>query len=75
MEIGYWLDRSLSLGKENIFHWSTSSRPVLAPSQPLIPWVPGIHSMGHQADYTIPTSSEVKKTWIYTSTHPYAFMA
>jgi hypothetical protein len=27
-----------------------------------------------EADYSLPTSAEVKKKWIYTSTPPYAFM-
>jgi hypothetical protein len=30
---------------------------------------------GHEADHSPPTSAEVKKIWIYTSTPPYAFMA
>jgi hypothetical protein len=46
----------------------------------------GAHSMGtggsfprvkrpvREGDYSLPTSAEVKKTWIYTSTPPYAFM-
>jgi hypothetical protein len=29
---------------------------------------------GHEADHSLPTSAEVKKTWIYTSTPPYVFM-
>jgi hypothetical protein len=28
-----------------------------------------------EADHSPPTSAEVKKTWVYTSTLPYAFMA
>jgi hypothetical protein len=28
-----------------------------------------------EADHSTPASAEVKKTWIYTSTPPYAFMA
>jgi hypothetical protein len=35
---------------------------------------PGVKRQGHEADYSPPTSAEVKKT-IYTSTPPYAFMA
>jgi hypothetical protein len=27
------------------------------------------------ADHSAPSSAEVKKTWIYTSTPPYVFMA
>jgi hypothetical protein len=30
---------------------------------------------GREADHSSPTSAEVKKMWIYTSTPPYAFMA
>jgi hypothetical protein len=30
---------------------------------------------GRGADHSPPTSDEVKKMWIYTSTPPYAFMA
>jgi hypothetical protein len=30
---------------------------------------------GREADHSPPTSAEVKKTWIYTYTPPYAFMA
>jgi hypothetical protein len=30
---------------------------------------------GREADHSPPTSAEVKNTWIYTSTPPYAFMA
>jgi hypothetical protein len=30
---------------------------------------------GREADHSPPTIAEVKKTWIYTSTPPFAFMA
>jgi hypothetical protein len=30
---------------------------------------------GREADHSPPTSAEVKKMWIYTSTLPYVFMA
>jgi hypothetical protein len=36
---------------------------------------PGVKLPGREADHSPPTSSEVKKMWIYTSTTPYAFMA
>jgi hypothetical protein len=36
---------------------------------------PGVKRPGREADYSNPTSGEVKKMWIYTSTPPYAFMA
>jgi hypothetical protein len=30
---------------------------------------------GREADHSPPAIAEVKKTWVYTSTPPYAFMA
>jgi hypothetical protein len=58
----------------------TSSRPALGSTQPPIQWVPGALSPGvkrqwREGDHSLPTSSEVKKMWIYTPTPPYAFMA
>jgi hypothetical protein len=38
-------------------------------------YFPGVKRQGREADHSPPASSEVKKTWIYTSTPPYAFMA
>jgi hypothetical protein len=29
---------------------------------------------GREAHHSLPTSAEVKKTWVYTSTSPYVFM-
>jgi hypothetical protein len=29
---------------------------------------PGVKRPGHEADHSLPTSVEVKKTWVYTST-------
>jgi hypothetical protein len=60
------------------FTFSTSCRPAL--TQSLIQCVPGALSQGvkwprREADHSSPTSAEVKKMWIYTSTPPYAFMA
>jgi hypothetical protein len=37
----------------------------------LSPW---IKRLGSEADHSPPTSAEVKKMWIYTSTPPYVFM-
>jgi hypothetical protein len=52
----------------------------LRPTQPPIQCVsgalyPGVKRPGREADHSPPTSAEVKKTQIYTSTPPYAFMA
>jgi hypothetical protein len=57
---------------------SMSSRLVLRPTQPPIQWVPGapgVKRPGTEADHSPPTSAEVKKMWILTSTPPYAFTA
>jgi hypothetical protein len=42
-----------------------------------VPWdlSLGIKRTGCEADHSPPTSAEIKKTWIYTSTAPFAFMA
>jgi hypothetical protein len=36
---------------------------------------PGVKRQGREADHSPPTSAEVKKMWIYTSTPPYNLMA
>jgi hypothetical protein len=36
---------------------------------------PGVKRPGREADHSTPASAEVKKTWIYTSTPLYVFMA
>jgi hypothetical protein len=36
---------------------------------------PGVKWPGREADHSPPTSAEVKRMWIYTSTPPYAFVA
>jgi hypothetical protein len=53
--------------------FSTSSRSALRSTQPPIQWVPGVLSPGlklpgREADYSPPTSAEVKKIWIFIST-------
>jgi hypothetical protein len=79
---GYGMDdRGVGVGVpvgSRIF--SMSSRPALGPTRPPIQWVPGtlspgIKRQGREADHSPPTSAEVKKMWIYTSTSPYTFMA
>jgi hypothetical protein len=66
--------------RSRIFYSTTSSRPPLGPTQSPFWWVPGglssgVKLLGREADHSPRTSAEVKKTWIYTSTLPYAFMA
>jgi hypothetical protein len=39
-------------------------------TQPAVPWAPG-----READHSLPTSVEAKKTWLYTSTALYVSMA
>jgi hypothetical protein len=56
------------------------SRSILEPNRHTIQWVPGNLSPGvkrqwREADHSPPANAEVNKTWIYTSTPPYAFMA
>jgi hypothetical protein len=51
----------------------------LGPTQPPIQWVSGALSLGvkrpgREPDHPPPTSAEVKKTWVYTSIPPCAFM-
>jgi hypothetical protein len=60
--------RSSSPGSQD-FSLSTSSGPVLGPTQPLIQWVKW---SGLEADHS-PTTTGVN-TWIYMSIPPYAFM-
>jgi hypothetical protein len=55
--------------------FTTSSRLVLGSTQPPIQWVPGVERPGREAEHPSPTSAEVKKTWVYTFTLPYSFMA
>jgi hypothetical protein len=75
---GYGLDDRVqrsSPGRVKILRFSISSRPALGPTQPPIHRVPGalspaVKRKGREADHSPPTSAEVKKTWIYTSTPP-----
>jgi hypothetical protein len=48
--------------------FSKSSGWALGVTQLSIQWVPGVKRSGREV-------AEVKKTWVYTSTPPYAFMA
>jgi hypothetical protein len=71
--------RSSSPGGVKNFLFSTSSRPALGSTQPPIQWVSvalssGVKRLVNETDNPPPTSGEVKKMWIYTSTPPYPFM-
>jgi hypothetical protein len=81
---GYGLNDSgvgvrVPVGSRN---FSSPRRPdrLWGPTQPPIQWVPGALSPGfkrpgREAYHSPPTSAEIRKMWIYTSTPPYAFMA
>jgi hypothetical protein len=52
---------------------------VSGPIQPPIQWAPvalfsGLKRPRSEADHSPPSSADIKKTWIYTSTLPYVFM-
>jgi hypothetical protein len=59
---------SLNPGRVKNFLSSKLSRPALRSTQPPIQWVPGVKRPGREVDHSPPTSAEVKKMWIYTST-------
>jgi hypothetical protein len=69
-----------SPGRVKNFLFPMSPIPVLGFTQPPIQWVPealssGLKWSGREADHSPLTSAEVKKTWTYTSTPPYASKA
>jgi hypothetical protein len=75
LRAGRQRNRSSSPGRVKNFHFSISSRPALGPTQPPIHWAPGalssgVKRQGREADHSPPTSAQVKKTWVYTSTSP-----
>jgi hypothetical protein len=62
------------------FLFSMSSRPALGPTQATYPmdtggFFPGVKRPGREDHHSPPTSAEVIKMWIYTSTLPYTFLA
>jgi hypothetical protein len=72
--------RSSSSRSVENFLFSIAPAPALGPIQPPLQWVmgpisPRVKRPGREADYSPPTSAEVKKMWIYTSTLQYVFMA
>jgi hypothetical protein len=60
-------------GPLGLFLLATASRPALGPTQPPIQWQSGILPRGvkrpeREAEYSPPSSAEVKNAWNYTST-------
>jgi hypothetical protein len=79
LRAGRPMGQNSSPGRIENFLISTSSRPVLGPTQPSLQWVPGalflgVKRPGREPDHS-PPSAEVKNTWIYTFTPLYVFMA
>jgi hypothetical protein len=64
---------------QKAFPFSKTSRPAVGPTQPPIQWLPGsgggsAFHPGHGADYSFPSSAEVKNAWSYISTPSHAFV-
>jgi hypothetical protein len=61
------------------FLFTVSSRPILGSTHcPTrnVPWAPSwLKRLDHETHHSPPTSAQVKKTCIYTSTPPHVFMA
>jgi hypothetical protein len=73
-------DQNSNLGEVKNFNFSISSRPDLGSTQAPNQWILGVLSseikrLECEADHSPQTNAEVKKTWVYTSTPLYAFMA
>jgi hypothetical protein len=76
---GYGLDdrggRISSLSRVKNFPFSMLSKSALGPTQPSIQLISGalaqgVKRPGRDADHSLPTSAEVKKTRVYTTTPP-----
>jgi hypothetical protein len=66
--------------REVVVRVPVGSRILISPYRPHWLWglpnrVLGVKLQKREDDHSPTTSAEVKKTWIYTSTPPYAFMA
>jgi hypothetical protein len=80
LQVGLPKGKRSSPGRVKNFHFCISFRPALGPTQPPINgyqglFPPGVKRQGREANDLPPTSAEVKKTWIYTSTPLYVFMS
>jgi hypothetical protein len=76
LRAGRMRGRSSNPCKVKNFLFSASSRPALEPTQPPIQTVLGAFSLGvkrpgREAGHSAPTSTDLKKMWIYTSTPLY----
>jgi hypothetical protein len=75
--LGDWGQSSCPRRVTNFFHVAQTGSGALPASYPV--GIGGsfqeVDRPGCEADLSSPSSAEVKKTWIYTSTAPYAFMA
>jgi hypothetical protein len=68
----HFLDDLLTYGGEVV---SLMRRPPFTPQEDPYPMGTGGKVAADEADHSSPTSAEVMITWVYTSTHPYVFMA
>jgi hypothetical protein len=57
-----------------IFLFAALSIPAVGHPPPPNQWVPVALSLGCEADYSPPSSAEVKNAWSYASTPQYTFM-
>jgi hypothetical protein len=75
LRAGWLSGRNSSPGRVKNFDFSISSRPNVGPTRPPVEYVPGVKRQGREADHSPSTNVVVKKTWIYTFTPPYVFIA
>jgi hypothetical protein len=77
VKIRGWTAKESEFGSQygTIFFFSMSSRPVLGVATVMSNGVQVIKWSKREAtDHSPPTNAEVKNTWIYKSTHSYAFL-
>jgi len=59
-------------GRE-FFVSTTTYRSALGLTLPPTQWVPGVKRPGREADHSLPSSAEVRKTWSYILQIPHTF--